>query len=362
MFPFTEFVESAPTLPKVAAIAKWKFRDKFVNKTNFSACQRQPYLVQWDFGDNMRSNGSDIVELFGFAPDDTSPEAIDNLRRAKCPFLGLQCSKTNHDKSVVYGTCSVTGSTTLGVRDEVIICPKRLYAQNYKIFDNVTNLVWGNLPVIIGGDLDTLRQRAAQHAECIVAFGHNSGKEITLSSNGKLSMDWVLQRYKYSGGDLIAMDFVGIEIQSIDTTGNYRDNFSAYSSLKNGSAPRMIPNSQHGLNWANVHKRLIPQIIRKGNIYSASTRCRGFFFILPEVVYRKFREILGNMDEEHYCSKKTLTILTYDLGIPVVRGQIRDIKHTATKHHLLHNIALAFSINTDPDAPGVLDENLNQIL
>lgn len=247
----------------------------------------------------MRADGNDIVELFGFSPEDASPDAVGNLQAAVCPFLGSKCTKTNHDKTVIYGTCAVTGSQTLGVRDEVIICPKRLYAQNYSIFEDVTRIVWGDLPVVVGGELASLYERAAQHPECVVAFGQNSGREVTVNSNGKLSMDWVLQRYKFNGLALVAEDFLGIEIQSIDITGNYRDTFAAYSALKQGQLQNAIPNSGHGLNWANVHKRLIPQIIRKGNVYSRCDRCVGFFFILPEQVYRKFDEVLGDVEEEH---------------------------------------------------------------
>lgn len=310
----------------------------------------------------MRADGNDIVELFGFSPDDTTPNAVAKLQSVLCPFLESQCTKTNHDQTVVYGTCAVTGSRKDGVRDEVIICSKRLYAQNYRIFKNITQWVWGDLPLVVGGDLKSLYEQASQHLECVVAFGQNSGREIVVYSNGKLSMDWVLQRYTLKDLYLIAEDFIGIEIQSIDITGNYRDTFSAYSSLKNGQLTNLIPNSGHGLNWANVHKRLIPQIIRKGNIYSHCDRCLGFFFILPEQVYEKFDEILGDIEEEQNYGRDNLTILTYVLGDPVAHGRIRDLVNTMIKHHSLQNIAMAFSTNTDPKAPMALDCSLRDIL
>jgi hypothetical protein len=139
----------------------------------------------------MRAQKNDIVELFGFAPDDTSDMAVKFFKRSECPFVQGECSKKNHDQSVTYGTCAVTGGLSEGIKEEVIICPKRLYAENYIIFDKVAKLVWGDLPVIVGGNPTELRTRASQHQECVVAFGQKSGREVTVNSNGKLSMDWV---------------------------------------------------------------------------------------------------------------------------------------------------------------------------
>jgi len=310
----------------------------------------------------MRSDGPDIVEFFGFSPDDGSEAAIGSFNKSECPFVKSKCSKINHDQSVVYGSCAVTGKLSLTQREEVIICPKRLYAEGYSTFRDVTEIVWGKLPVVVGGTLAELRARAITHKECIVAFGQNSGREITVNSSGKLSMDWVLQRYKTIGKTLEPLDFVGIEVQSIDTTGNYRDTISAYSALKANLPCTIIPKSSHGLNWANVHKRLIPQIIRKGHIYSKSERCMGFFFIVPEQVYKKFEEVLGVIEEEAAPSRLNLSVLTYALGDTVGHGNTRQINHCHTKHHSLVNIAKAFSNRTDPKAPKKFDEILKKIL
>ena len=310
----------------------------------------------------MRSDGKDIVELFGFAPDDIGKIAKDYFSNQKCPFIGSKCTKTNHDQTIVYGTCSVSGVKLETGREEIIICPKRLYANNYRIFADVISLVWGDVPLVIGGSIDELRLKALEKEQCIIAFGQNSGKEVSLNSNGKISMDWVLQRYIRKGNHLTSEDFVGIEIQSIDITGNYRHTFDAYAAFKNGAPPPFIPKSGHGLNWANVHKRLIPQIIRKGNIYRQISRCSGFFFILPDQVYGKFDEVLGEIDEENSSSRHNLSVLTYTLGRNVATGEIRPLVQRKTKHHAIANIALAFSENTAADAPDTLDNLLKKIL
>lgn len=304
----------------------------------------------------MRSRGKDIVELFGFAPDDVSSEAVEIFKRSYCPFVSTPCTKTNHDQSVVYGTCAVTAGS-----DEVIICPKRLYANDFRVFTDVVSEIWGQLPLVVGGTVEALHSKAKRYTECVVAFGQGSGREISISSNGKLSIDWILQRYKLENGRLSPIDFVAIEVQSIDITGNYRETFAAYQQLKYGHPVRLIPDAGHGMNWANVHKRLIPQIIRKGNVYIQMNRCRGFIFILPKLVYEKFDQILGDVPEEQASSRHNLSVFTYSLGRRAGQGAIRPIELDAIKHHSLANIVMAFSSNTQDGAPAELDRALRSL-
>jgi hypothetical protein len=310
----------------------------------------------------VRANGRDIVELFGFSPNDISAQALSSFTSKVCPFVDKPCIKSNHDQTVIYGTCSVTGGVISEKKEEVIICPKRLYADNYKIFEDLIKRVWGELPLVVSGSLFDLSIKARVYDECVVAFGQNSGKEITVNSTGKLSMDWILQRYKKEDSNLVPIDFIGIEIQTIDTTGNYREPFSAYSKIKSGETVHEIPDSSHGLNWANVYKRLIPQIIRKGNIYSQSERCIGFFFILPEQVYEKFDQVLGKMKRESDHGRSHLSIVTYVLGPNLPSGAVRSLQYRRTEHHSLESIAKAFLKNTSASAPLELDNTLFGVL
>ena len=128
--------------------------------------------------------------------------------------------------------------------------------------------------------------------------------------------------------DTQLVEYVGIEIQSIDITGNYRDAWHGYKNLPNSNIPiDKIPSSSHGLNWANVHKRLIPQLIRKGVIYSRSDLVRkGLYFVLPEIVYNKFEDVIGSdIPTVNNASRETLTVLTYSLGSNVPPGRHREL-------------------------------------
>jgi hypothetical protein len=312
----------------------------------------------------MRSAGRDIVELFGYRPDDVSPAAIASWNSKQCPFASGPCSKTNHNQTEIYGTCSVSSGVNRTEGSEIIICPKRLYANKHALFDHVLESAWPgqSKSLISGGTLTSLKQKANATTNPVIAFGQGSGKEIAINSNGQMSMDWVLQSYTKNGSNLVAHDFVGLEIQSIDITGNYRDNWDAYRRMKGSQNVDSVPNSGHGLNWANVHKRLIPQIIRKGNIYAKIDRCVGFYFILPDAVYKKFEEVIGDVPTALTPSRENLSVITFRLDKNVKDGSIRSLELVRQVHYSLGDIAAAFIANLSEGAPLQLDMNLRSIL
>ncbi|MCK5681613.1 restriction endonuclease [bacterium] len=253
----------------------------------------------------------DLVEVFGYSPTDTSKQCRSLWKIGACPFINKECTKTNHDKSIVYGTCSVVSPY-----GPCIICPKRLYANQYSVLKQVAKDAFGD-------DYDFLTfeefiPKRNSKKTFIVALGQNSGKEVQVGQ--QLSMDWVLA--KISNGELV--EYTGIEVQSIDITGNYRDCWYAYKNLK---ADSVIPSSGHGMNWANVHKRLIPQLIRKGLVYSRSELVKsGLYFILPEIVYQKFENIIGkDIPKKKNKGSDIITVHTYSLSDEVPLGEQRKL-------------------------------------
>jgi hypothetical protein len=311
-----------------------------------------------------RALGKDIAELFGYAPDDRSPIALQVKQRKDCPFVPGRCSKTNHDQSAVYGTCSVSnGSSQRNAGSEVIICPRRLYADNYRCLRNVAELVWPNMTeFVVGGGYSQLKEAALETESPVIAFGQNSGGEVQFSCNGNLSLDWVLQSYRLTSVGLEPVDYICLEVQSIDTTGNYRDAWSAYMNMTDSSRVYEVPDSGHGLNWANVHKRLIPQLIRKGNVASVAPRCRGLFFVLPDVVYRKFEEVIGNVEQEATFGQQNLSVVTYSLGPIVAPGVIRSLQDQRIVHYNLKKVAEAFIAQKDPVSGDLLDSFVANLL
>lgn len=309
----------------------------------------------------MRSTGRDIAELFGYGPDDLSDDAVRRFRERSCPFSGRTCSKTDSSGDIVYGVCSVTEGATTGTDTDVVVCPERLYDDSYRLLREIAEVVWREEhQFIVGGSLENLRQRALAAPDSVVAFGQRSGGEVG-TPGGKLSMDWVLQRYAARDGTLVPSGFVGVEVQSIDITGNYRDCWSSYARYKVGDPVHLIEKSGHGLNWANVHKRLLPQIIRKGNVYKRTESCLGFFFLTPETVFRRFEGILGEVAEVAAPRKDVLSIVTVGLGAPET-GQIRPLLTHRQIHHPIDDVALAFVTHLEPGAPEAFENKVLDLL
>lgn len=273
----------------------------------------------------------DLVEIFGYAPADVTPAARLLWQTEACPFINGPCIKYNHDKTIVYGTCSVTSDKT---GTPVIICPNRLYADQHGTIRKVAADAFGSeVKFYMYGDFIREREQAS---DCVVALGKNSGKEVQIRGGGSLSIDWVLARisnWKLS-------EYVGLEIQSIDITGNYRDAWYGYRDIEQYPG-KLIPASGHGLNWANVHKRLIPQLISKGTVFSRSQMVKkGLYFVVPDVVYKRFEAIVGDdIPTLPAAQTDSISVLTYDLGPPVPPGAQRTLVHKRTIRFLLEEFA-----------------------
>ena len=288
-----------------------------------------------------------LVEVFGYSPTDTTPEARKFWELSACPFIGKACTKYDHTNTICYGTCSVTNTG-----QNVVICPNRLYADGYATIKRVSQDVFGDIPFLLFDEYIKEATKPGKSLNCVVALGQNSGKEVKLS---KMSMDWILAHINNS----TLNGYVGIEVQSIDITGNYRDAWYAARDQKS-----MIPPSEHGLNWANVHKRLIPQIIRKSIVYSKSNLVKqGLYFIVPEPVYQRFEEIIGNdipLVAEN--GKDIITIHTYDLSESVIPGSTRTLTQTRTLKFKADEFSARFI--TGPNLPSgeSLDSKIREIL
>jgi hypothetical protein len=291
----------------------------------------------------------DLVEVFGYAPDDLTPSVRSLWNLGACPFISKSCVKTNHDTTVVYGTCSVT--TTFG---DCVICPNRLYENNYATLRTVAEDAFGkNDKFVLFADYI---KRRDENGVFVVALGQNSGKEVKVGRS--LSMDWVLAKIQSNR----LVEYVGIEVQSIDITNNYRDAWYAYKNLT--KATKFIPSSEHGMNWANVHKRLIPQIIRKGVVYSNSKLVKaGLYFVLPDIVYRKFEDIIG-ADIPLVAEKgpNVLTIHTYDLSEPVACGKQRTLVDKRKIRVSLDEFAQRFISGPNLPSGEDLDEAVKRVL
>jgi hypothetical protein len=231
---------------------------------------------------------SNLVEFFGYDPLDRSPEAASARREGFCPWVGSQCVKQFRD-GTISGACTLKPVNS----GPVIICPIRLYEGGLRVLLDVAKSAFGQgVRLIRGEDV----RHVSQDGLNVAVFGKGWGKELRLPTRGGQGgyfVDWILARI---GEDGTLAEFVAVEVQSIDTTGNYREEVDAY---RRGEDFRGA--STAGLNWENVSKRILPQIIYKGHVLRREPLCgKGMFFICPAPVYdRILRRLGGELDAYH---------------------------------------------------------------
>jgi hypothetical protein len=230
----------------------------------------------------------------------------------------------------------ISGVCTLKQKNSgpVICCPIRLYAADYKILHDIARLAFGPaIPLLPAGAITN------ESGRCVAVFGKGWGKELRLPNRGQSGgyfVDWVLAQIG-ANGELI--DFVAVEVQSIDTTGNYRSERAAYLGDKPFSGM-----SKAGLNWENVNKRILPQLIYKGHVLRQEPLCQmGLFFVCPTPVYEKISERLGGGLRPYPIQPGSLTIMWYDIGPEVFDGRKRELVNVGKFTTTIDQVALAFT-------------------
>lgn len=230
-----------------------------------------------------------ISEFFGYRAEDNSALAAQNVSRQVCPFLGSYCTKALGDRSnrTLSGVCSVR-QVSAG-SPSVICCPNRMYAENYKMLSTIAEKAFRVNLNLYSGRLAVAKAR--QENGAIAVFGHGWGGELPLpkrQGRGSYYVDWILARLD-GAGELV--EFTAIEVQTIDTTGSYKNARSALIDRQT------IEKDTVGLNWENVSKRIIPQIIYKGQVLQREELCRsGLYFVCPKPVFDRVIERLGGKE------------------------------------------------------------------
>lgn len=283
-----------------------------------------------------------IVEFFGYAPNDSSPAAQAARANLQCPFLGARCEKKLSD-GLASGACTL--QPTNG--GPVICCPYRLYAGSHQILKDVAASAFGPDCDLFPGHRAKAQPHISGHHR-IAVFGKRWGGELRLPNRGTSGgyfVDWILARLGPTG-DLA--DFVAIEVQSIDTTGNYRAERLAHL-----AGTHFTGSSTAGFNWENVNKRILPQIIYKGHVLRRERLCtRGLFFVCPLPVYNKIRERLGGNIMEYPPQAGALSFMWYDVDTTVQpAGTIRPLIQRGRFTTTVDQVALAFTSPSNlPDA------------
>ncbi len=263
-----------------------------------------------------------ISEIFGYRAEDSSEKALQNTSRQVCPFLSSYCTKALGDKKnrTLSGVCSIR-QVTPGSPD-VICCPNRIYAEDYKMLRTIANEAFRDNSKLYSGRLAVSKAKVENGA--VAVFGHGWGGELPLpkrKGRGSYYVDWILAKLD-GNGEL--SEFIAIEVQTIDTTGSYQDARKALIERHE------IEKDTVGLNWENVSKRIIPQIIYKGQVLQREELCRsGLYFVCPKPVYDRVIERLGGKEKlpQFPTQPAAIHFVAYDYlrDTPVKDGEIRPL-------------------------------------
>lgn len=284
-----------------------------------------------------------VWEFFGYRATDKSQNAIFAASDKQCPYLKDICEKRLSDGEIS-GVCAIKPITS----PAVICCPIRLYADDYRILRDVSKLAFGADHQLIAGPSAASTARATNQP-VVAVFGKRWGGELRLPQKngaGSYFVDWVLALLDPDGS---LQEFVAVEVQTIDTTGNYRNGRTALL-----DTTRSIAKTSAGLNWENVNKRILPQLIYKGQVLQREELCRkGLFFVSPAPVYERIMSRLGGASVliRYALQPASITFLTYDydMGVQTVDGSLSPLRALPPHPTTVYKVQEAFNNVTLPD-------------
>lgn len=228
-----------------------------------------------------------IVELFGLNCRQTMPTLKDCLRKQRCPFTNVKCVKTRKSQpSVAIGTCTVSYQD-----DDVIICPFRLLDKN-QIFIDCLHLL----------------------------TVHEPGNRIHLISEVKIpggNVDYFL----VSARDGKVMDFVGIELQTMDTTGTVwpeRQRLLAKEGVK-VLQKDMRNMRSFGMNWKMTAKTILVQMHHKAQTFEAINK--HLVLIVQEPLMRYMEQAFNFSHVSQALTGNTVHFHSYALN--TIGGELK---------------------------------------
>lgn len=301
-----------------------------------------------------------VTEFFGHAPLDPTASATVALKR--CPFVRGSCIKPNH------GACSVK---QLSQTDPVICCPNRMYQHNFRILAEISNATFGeSVDLVRPSDVGQRILTGSMTGNEVAVFGRYWGQELPLprpqgassAESRKYYVDWILAKLDRDG---TLAELTAVEVQTVDTTGNYSDqvrSFFARSRYKDEQG-RIPGYSNAGMNWENVNKRILPQLIYKGHVLRREAKCtKGLYFVCPKQVYDRIRDRLGGNLHEYHPSTGTITFRSYELGPTAPSGYHREMALAGQFTTTVDQVALAFTSPMNLPDQNVYEAAINAAL
>jgi len=300
-----------------------------------------------------------ILELFGYAPDDSSADACAAREQQTCPMIGGLCSKEigSAENRIRSGVCTIADKAD----GPVIICPIRLYADQYALLSTVAKLAFKVDAVTLVDGSKVAATSSLGTSQLVAVFGRGWGGELKVPGrplNGRKSsgffVDWILARLD---ADKNLMEFAALEVQTMDTIGSYRAEREAILSGHSHVGKSVGPN------WENVNKRILPQLIYKGHLLEREALCQsGLFFACPEAVYNKIMDRLGSTLADYPRKNNSLTFIPIRLQPSQSPGAPRSIAAMPVKTTTIQQVQIAFSSPTNLPEAGAYERAIRAAL
>jgi len=199
--------------------------------------------------------GKHPVEFYGHPYFDDSDEAEDAYENEICPYLDQKCKKRRKSNNeITIGTCTV-GYRKRGQSEYTphVICPHRFE----------TDAIFKEIPPLFTDEGELFRV-----------------PEVSLLGT---SIDYVMGKRDPDTGEIL--DFAGIEIQALDTTGKVWDHKMAY---EDGRDIEDVEDS-YGMNWAmSITKTMMQQAWKKGQAFQEWGE--NIIFLLQDVSMEYLRQ------------------------------------------------------------------------
>jgi hypothetical protein len=182
-----------------------------------------------------------IAELYGISTDSAKADWAGLAKTQRCPFLSRKCLKNRKsDPAQSIGTCSVHHAG-----GDVIICPHRLLERR-QVFTDCIHLLANHTP---GNEFHLVPE--------VAVSGGTIDYFIASVNRGKVE------------------DFVGIELQTLDTTGSIwpeRQRLLKRKGLTSQWTKGAAEKKGFGMNWKMTAKTILMQLHHKASTFEALHR------------------------------------------------------------------------------------------
>lgn len=238
-----------------------------------------------------------------------------------CPFTGDVCAKRGHNTKDPFPVCTLwklsgTGKNRRPDRP-VIVCPKRFYQAN--LIDDILEHCWT-------GDYE--REKIAPARE--VKMGKVGNVDMVICDTSKLPL---------------IEDFVSVELQAIDITGSVSDAYTLHLNKQDLSAP-----PKYNFNTANVFKRYLTQLIKKG--YFHSTWRKKIVAVVQDFLLEDIRKRVRFAATDPKDENTSIVFMSYSLDTQSVDDEgfytLKLKEVVGTEHSALMN-AVVYEQPPDPE-------------